>query len=246
MFYDRVTIWRDIMERTFYHRFGGFQDTNSIHSDIACILECLDRIMKSGALLSKRQLYQDQASAHGCNGKDYLSICQKFPQNLYTPEFRSGFYEFVYGQFCFLLDDQMEVERPQVIPTDFLNYYTWKPDPVFLQVFPSLYHEKNLYTDVMDEWMVRDQIPLEHVKALAFPYDILQHILPDSTLNYVCHTMKQVANQLGVPLLDSAHKQFGETMEETVLYQPQRMKKNRVYSVQNHTNSGQKIKQYVK
>ncbi len=142
------------MGKLFYH---GMQPRRTTLCKIRKMLEIID----SGGLKSNRLL--DNNLAHGYNGLDYISVCSREKFYKYFKKEESAFNIFIKNNFCFILSNEIGA-----IKTVYLDYDKIKD-------YNDLVEYKNLFpnqqfSDLFDEWQVKDEIPLSYILGIGLPF----------------------------------------------------------------------------
>lgn len=147
----------------FYH---GMQPRRSSLCKIKTMLEIID----SGGLKSNRLLGNNLAQ--GYNGLDYISVCEGERFYKYLVRKESAFKLFIKNNFCFILSSDISVVKPKYLNWNHFKHYS---DLVnYMNLFPDYQ-----FSDLFDEWQVKDEISLDYVIGLGLPLKSLirTHIL---------------------------------------------------------------------
>lgn len=141
----------------FYH---GMQPRRSVLCKVNKMLEIID----SGSFKSNRLLGNNLA--HGYNGLDYISVCAREKFYKYWKKEESAFNLFIKNNFCFILSSEIPVIKPEYINYNNFIHYSDLVD--YLNSFPE-----QQFSDLFDEWQVKDEIPLDYVIGLGLPLKYL-------------------------------------------------------------------------
>lgn len=157
------------------------------------------KILKTGGIKCKRLLHMECC---GYNGLDYVSICKKEQEKKYITNTVNGFYGFVQNSFCFIISDSIEAIKTEM-PNSSLDY---DEEPVFKR-----------YSDMFDEWQVREQIPLSAIVGIGIPVIELETLfeLYPSSLKEL-QDLKEIlslSEKMGLDIIDSSEFHFVEVYE---------------------------------
>lgn len=172
------------------------------------VLDKILNIFKDKGITSKR--LQHNLCNSGFNGLDYISICKKEEESLYHKFPNNAFYNYVQDHFCFILTDDLDVIKPEIIPDakswnrfELINYFNSKPGMQF--------------SDMFDEWQVKDYIPLSKIIGIGIPVANLKSIFLTGTM-YSSETSREsldilkkiifLANELKLDIIDSSELDF--------------------------------------
>lgn len=176
------------MNRLFYH---GMQPRRSSLCKIKTMLEIID----SGSLKSNRLLGNNLT--HGYNGLDYISVCSREKIYKYFKKEESAFNLFIKNNFCFILSGDISVIKPKYLDWNCFEHYD---DLVnYINSFPGAQ-----FSDLFDEWQVKDEIPLDYVVGLGLPLQSLSKIynLDDKMMKEI-ERLYMFARTFGWDIVDS-------------------------------------------
>lgn len=142
------------MERIFYH---------GIFPNIPCIaITKMIEIIQSGAIKSRR--LQGVTSEFGFNGDDYISICSKEDEKEYSKYPINAYDRYISNSFCFIISDD--------IPAIKVRYIEVYNDFDFETILERMIEKpEQRYSDMFDEWQVKDEINLNHIIGIGIPID---------------------------------------------------------------------------
>ena len=116
-------------------------------------LNTMIEIIESGGIKSKNKRHEDYYTLF--NGDDYVSVAKWCYEEMpgYFAGLESSFYGWIFNMPCFIIDGDIEaihatrVERPY-----------------------SFDHNKDRVSQFIDEWHVKDEIPLDKIVGIALPF----------------------------------------------------------------------------
>lgn len=181
-------------------------------------------IIKSGGIKSKRLL--GYKYGYGYNGYDYVSICNKINENECDYEINndkvcnSSFLNYIYNKFCFIISDQVPA-----IKTYYLEEISKFSS---LNIIRSLLTDiEDRYSDMFDEFQVKDQILLKDIVGIGIPIDE-KNIKKDIELNTQLKQLYEIALNFGWDIVDTAHLNFVEEYENCKVKTKEKLIKNRI------------------
>ena len=133
-------------------------------------LELLEKILKSGAILSSR--LSGQKCNNNFSGRDYISLCDYERKNR-GKGFRktyNAYYQYaVFDPSIMLPKDEIEVIEPIILPK-MIAFYSGA-----LSVMRELGMSEERYTDLEDEVQVKDRIDISKMCGFTMPtYEFLR------------------------------------------------------------------------
>lgn len=141
------------MNQLFYH---GMQPRKATLCKIHKMLEIID----SGGLKSNRLLGNNLA--HGYNGLDYISVCSREKFYKYWNKEESAFNIFIKNNFCFIFSGEVSAVKTLYLDYDRFAHYDDLVE--YMDIFSG-----QRFSDLFDEWQVRDEIPLSYIVGLGIP-----------------------------------------------------------------------------
>ena len=128
----------------FYHGTGD--------SDEA--LDIMLQIIESGGIKSKNK--RNECYYTLFNGDDYISVAKWCYGDRpgYYATLESSFYGWIFNMPCFIIDDNFEAINAKKVEHGY-----------------NLDHNKERVSEFVDEWHVKDIIPLDKIKGIALPFD---------------------------------------------------------------------------
>lgn len=180
------------MSKFFYH---GTRTINAMIKIFAC-----NRI-KSQRLLG-------YSKGTGYNGLDYISLCKKENKKDYIRGRLSAFYNYINGNCCFIISDEINAIKTEYMECD---HMTCEELQIFLEE-----HSDTRYSDMFDEWQVKDSIPLKYVIGIGLPIEkILENIEYDDSgfFLYTLKTLLKIVKELNLDVIDTCEEDFIENYE---------------------------------
>lgn len=145
----------------FYHGIKDYYDPNE------SVLKLLE-IIESGGLKSRR--LQGKTSTSGFNGDDYISVCERKSDVEYRKYSNNAFFNFIQFRFCFIISPSVSVIPIRYIDCE--KFTSFKEVTEYMECYPNL-----RFSDMFDEWQVKDEIPLSYVVGIGLPvHKILGYI----------------------------------------------------------------------
>lgn len=188
------------MSKYYYHGLGeAFYHCNSLERALS--------ILKTGGIKCKRLLNLPEIYECTCNGMDYVSICKKLSLEEYQESFmyEHAFPEYVQNCFCFILSDEIDAITPERIPMNF-----WSSQELEEQ---SLKHPNKRFTDMCDEWQVKEIVPLSAIIGVGIPLQWIDYHWDDASLLETLSELISLAEALGLDIVDTNSANFVEEYE---------------------------------
>ncbi len=154
----------------------------------------------------------------GFNEGDYISLCKYMGEEVYKSHPNNAFNKYIIDNFCFIISDDIEVEKPVYIEDastmnrfDLMKLRTDNPDKRF--------------SDLIDEYQARYFIPFEKVIAIGIPYhrtptisnliklSNFTYFTPDEYSEFISK-IESIAEDYGIPVVDSSNPEFMLEFEE--------------------------------
>lgn len=187
------------MSRYFYHGLGV---PYFFPSNITTVL----KILTTGGIKSKRLL--GRKKQFGYNDLDYVSICKKYSKEEYDCAYGStGFYKYVQDCFCFIISDEIDAMKTETIPKCY-----W----YFVDIVEKMKENPNArYSDMFDEWQVKNQIATSSIIGIGLPMRWLDGVDWKIFLNSLQELKEilSIAEALGLDIVDSSRENFVEEYE---------------------------------
>ncbi len=160
-------------------------------------------ILQTGGIKCKRLQNSDNFVGLGYNGLEYVSVCKKESESDYYKNKMNAFYNFVQSSFCFVISDDVEAQKTEI--------------PNFAPNHELLENKESIrYSDLFDEWQVREQIPLSSIIGIGIPISeikTLYQMKPDLGELKDLKSILLVADKLGLDVIDSSEFGFVEDYE---------------------------------
>ena len=188
------------MSKYFYH---GLKD-GMYFEPIKCI-EKIIIILNSGGIKSKKLLGVN--SNTGYNGLEYISLCRKENIEEYTKYPVSSFFTFIFNNFCFIISDEVDAIKTEYIDkTMFSNLYEMLK---FLKE-----NENQRYSDMFDEWQVKDFIPLKYIVGIGMPLKTIEQLKVENVeASIVIDKLYALIDTLNLDVVDTYSFNFVEQYE---------------------------------
>lgn len=188
------------MSKYYYHGIRNISDVNTV-------LE----IFKSGGIKSKRM--QNRSYKIGFNGVDYVSVCNKVSGEEYKNFSNNAFKKYIINRFCFIIDDTITAVRPKFIG-DAINWNR-------IQLIKLITSDSNIrFTDMIDEWQIKDEIPLSYIIGIGIPVKEINNFLSLHQENAIKRNIRKIidaiieyAINLNLDIVDSSNDSFIEEYE---------------------------------
>ncbi len=183
------------MSKYFYHGIVTFLPCESI-------LE----IVKSGAILSHRKVGYPYPG--GFNQWDYISLCKKETDEKYSSleDQSEAFTKYIQNQYCLIIDDSIPAFQPTLVHTS-----SFQTNEVVDKYYQS--HPNEPITDMIDEWQVRDEIPLSKVVGLGIPVRTLQKGAAFNAYREKVKKLYRIATSFHWDIVDTSSFSFVEEYE---------------------------------
>ncbi len=144
----------------------------------------------------------------GFNGLDHVSVCMKEPVEEYGNHSNNAFYNYVQNSICFIILDTIETIKPEIIENadkwnrfELVGYMNSKPGFRF--------------SDMFDEWQVKDQIVTSSIIGIGLPMRWLDGVDWRLCLNSLQELKEilSIVEALGLDIVDSSRENFVEEYE---------------------------------
>lgn len=147
------------MSKYFYH--GMMPKKEPIDKIITMI-----NIIESGGIKSKRKLKINNLYV-GYNGSDYISLCNKEDNSMYNFFYdnMNSYEDYIYSNFCFIVSDEINAIKTKKF--DIKGKY------VSYMQFYSLAQGDIRYSDMFDEWQVKDEINMDKIIGIGLPFNLV-------------------------------------------------------------------------
>lgn len=165
-------------------------------------LDNIEKILKSGYLLSRRKLRQNgdrsiETSVFSMlfNGMDYISLCDLKMNH----DGNSAYNVYTKRGLSLLLDHSLPVIRPTILEPNSYNYFDVK-----------LFLGKKRFTDLIDEVQVKDSISLNYLKGLCLSMTAFSFFYNEDYINNylddLCQLLKDYDYDVPIYNLDTKEK----------------------------------------
>lgn len=157
-------------------------------------------ILTTGGIKCKKLLNLD--SFYGYNGLEYVSICKKEPDSEYLKNKNNGFYSYVQNSFCFIISDSIDAIKTET--------------PSFVATPEILSKSISRFSDMFDEWQVKDKVPLSAIVGIGIPLNelkVLFSLRPELDILEELREILTISEELGLDIIDSSEFHFVEAYE---------------------------------
>lgn len=172
-------------------------------------IDTMKKIIKTGGLKSRR--LQGKTSAYGFNGDDYISICSKENEQEYSKYPISAYYTYINKNFCFILND--DIDSIKIRYNEVNNCLDFEVISEIMHHFPT-----QRFSNMFDEWQVKDKIDLCHFIAIGIPFDKLSN---PGTIGKNCREklsqLINLAEKLGLDIVNTSDIKQIDNYEKKVL-----------------------------
>ena len=159
-------------------------------------LDNLEKILKSGYLLSRRKLRQngDKSIENSVfsmlfNGMDYISLCDLKMNH----DGNSAYNMYMKRGLSLLFDRDISVINPTVLAPNDYSYFNIK-----------LFLGKERFTDLIDEVQVKDSISLSHLMGMSLSLSVFKSFYNEDYIKNYLNYLNQLLNdyEFFVPMYD--------------------------------------------
>lgn len=165
--------------------------------------DVLENILKCGYILS-REKAKSNRNYVSFNGNKWISIC-KYYNNPYFSDYDqySAYQTLIINDISIVLDDKIEAIKTLYMPYDCL--------------YEGVISEDNLirYSDLIDEFQVRDSISRDHFLALMYPfmksYDVNKEVAQGDY--WKIRGMLEKYNY-NIPIIDSSDEVIEKSLDD--------------------------------
>lgn len=173
-----------------------------------CVLDKTFEIFQKGGIRC-----MPGARKIGFNGPDHVSVCTKELDEEYGKHSNNAFYNYVQNSICFIISSELEAIKPEIIENadkwnrfELIGYMNSKPGVRF--------------SDMFDEWQIKDCVPLSAILAIGIPIKHLEELMDEKEegLKKV-RKIISLALELGLDIVDSSASNFVEEYENQKLEQ---------------------------
>lgn len=154
----------------------------------------------------------------GFNEDNYVSVCSNMGEEIYNEIANNAFNKYIFNRFCFVIDSSVEVEKPEYIrdasSMSILDLYNLKRN-----------NPNKRFSDIIDEYQVRDYIPFDKIVAIGIPYGLETKdgyvtlsnfcFLTTDEFKKLIIQIESVALELGIPIVDSSSLEFKTMFMDT-------------------------------
>lgn len=189
------------MSKYYYH---GLKEGFSIERRHLCIDKMIE-IISSGGLKSRAKRGINLNG--GFNGNDYISLCKKLPMDDYIENPSQSFFPCILNNYCFIISNEVDAIKPRIISKD--DYDSWEDIKLMLDTNPD-----ERISDLVDEWQVKDEIPLKYIVGLGFPFKELEYYKNQSEeMKEKIEKLFELAKELNLDIVDTESIGFIEKYE---------------------------------
>ena len=171
-------------------------------------LKILEFILMSNAVLSREKSCKYKKTNMGFNGNKWISVCKYNngfyeDSNLYDNYVRYAFPVLVRNKISIVLDDKIDACKTSYMSYD--EFYCEKIDD-----------DSNIrFSDCLDEYQVKDSIPIEHFVAITFPFEYDLKYNSEMVMSNKLRLQLLLSRyNLNVPIIDSSDDVFESDLVE--------------------------------
>lgn len=146
----------------------------------------------------------------GFNENDYISVCVNLGEDVYSKYPNNAFNKYIVDHFCFVIEEDIPAIKTEYIDTSGISAFD-------LNRLKSNNPNKR-FSDIIDEYQVRDCIPIEKIIAIGIPYDIEEtngfiklsnfcFLTRDEFLDFI-KQVEGISNDLGLKIVNSSSNEF--------------------------------------
>lgn len=142
----------------------------------------------------------------GFNENNYVSVCVNLGNEVYSEYPNNAFNSYIINHFCFVIDDSITAEPTEYL-ADIRNMGPFELNNLKRQ------NPNKRYSDIIDEYQVKDYIHLSKVIAIGIPYNIPENdgfiklsdfcYLTREEFDELVREVEDIANSLGLKIVDS-------------------------------------------
>lgn len=149
-------------------------------------------ILKCGEIKCQRTLGYNYGL--GNNGLDYISICNKLDDSMYTDYLRSSFFKYIKDNYCFIISDSVNAIKAS---------YNSEANKIYR------------HSDKIDEYQVKDSIDIKDIIGIGIPFGIIGNITEDNntTKEETINSIISLARVYGLDIIDTTEYNFVEKYE---------------------------------
>lgn len=189
------------MSKYYYHGMSPRKNPNDR-------LNTMIEIIKSGGLKSKH-LQDNLGFVIGFNGNEYISLCNK--ENSYMYNFiddrNNSYEEYIVNNFCFIISDRIDAIKTQ----DFSK----KRSEISYADFYSIAQGDIRYSDMFDEWQVKDEIKLDKIIGIGLPFNlVMSYKNMDKEFKKSIELLYSLARTLNIDIVNTENFNFVEYYEK--------------------------------
>ena len=187
-----------VMEKKFEDKYSNFY-FHSVRFDF----DILEKILESGYILSREKAKSNRKYI-SFNGNKWISIC-KYYNNPYIADYDqySAYQTLIINDISIVLNDKIEAVKTLYMPYDSLHAGLIDDDSVVR------------YSDLIDEFQVRDSISRDNFLALMYPYEIgAKSNLLKAREDYLRIKVMLEKYNYDIPILDSSNDVIEKSLDK--------------------------------
>ena len=165
-------------------------------------------IIRSGGLKSKRKLNISNLYV-GYNGSDYISLCRKENNYMYNRinDNINAYEDYIYSNFCFIISDEIDAIKT--------NDFDSQGKYVSYMDFLSVANGDIRYSDMFDEWQVKDEIKLDKIIGIGLPFSLVHsYKYCDKEFEQYLHELYAWVRYLNLDIVNTDDFNFVECYEK--------------------------------
>ena len=171
-------------------------------------------ILRSGGIKSKRLLGQTEIT--GFSRLDYISLCNKESDEFYRSVDWDNAYEwYIQFEIFFIISDDIPAFFPEFLDDGTI---------IAPHIVPFLETHPGQYTNLCDEWQVKDFIPLSKIIGIGIPFPDIYEYHPDAEEYEGIETLLELAKSLNLDIIDSFSEDCVDHYEEQKLKEKKKIK----------------------
>lgn len=169
------------------------------------------KIFESGEIASAARL--GGSKRIGFNENDFISVCVNLGDEVYDKHSNNAFRKYILNHFCFVIDENVVAEKTEYIPDA-------EKMSAFLLHNLKMSNPDKRFSDIIDEYQIRDYVPLEKVVAFGIPYNLEEKdgfiklsnfcYLTREEFDSFVRMVEGMARDINLKVLDSSSDDFGE------------------------------------
>ena len=163
------------------------------------------KIIDCGYIKSKKLL--GYGKENDFNGLDYISLCKKEADFMYEDGKLNSYDNYIKNSFCFIISDKIDAKRCIYIDISKCNTEQMKR---------ISNNQNERYSDMFDEWQVKDRISINDVVGIGLPLNYIYKMKYTSrSLDYQLERLYLIANMLNLDIVNTDEENFIDKYENS-------------------------------